>query len=383
MFDVSLERLRRRTSEKWAAYPPDVLPVWVAEMDCSVPPAVREALERAIDLGDTGYAYFGELPAAFCDFARAEFGWAVPENRVFQVPDVMAGVAQALLALTQRGDRVVINPPVYAPFFEVLNTIERHAVHVPLVRDEQRRWHLDFDGLEAAFAAGAKAYLLCSPHNPVARVWSDEDVQRICELAEQYGVVIVADEIHAQLTLPGSTFVPLLSKASERMRCVSVMSASKAWNLAGLKCALTIAGSDEVCERLTAHFDALPTEILSRVGHFGVHASIAAFRDGRDWLHEIVAELGRNRTLLVELLREHFPQVYCDPPEATYLAWLDCSGLGLPDEPARYFLERGRVALEPGAKFGTGGEGYVRFNFGTSSDILREAVQRMRTAVCE
>ena len=380
MFDVPLDVLRRRTSEKWRAYPPDVLPAWVAETDFNLAPPVRRALDRALDLGDTGYAFPGELAHAFADFALAEFEWRVSPGHVFQVPDVMAGIAQALLAFTERGARVVINPPVYAPFFELLRTLERTAVHVPLVRDESARWHLDFDGLEKAFAQGVSAYVLCSPHNPVGRVWSEADLQRVCELAERYGVKIVADEIHGPLTLPGADFVPLLAKASPNVRCVSVTSASKAWNVAGLKCAVTIAGADEVRETLRAHLRAIPTEIESRVGHLGVQASIAAFREGREWLHELVAHLDRNRTLLMELLRERLPAVRYAPPEATYLAWIDCSALGIAGEPARHFRESGRVALEPGAKYGTGGEGYVRLNFGTSSAILREIVDRMAAA---
>jgi cystathionine beta-lyase len=381
LFDVPLARLKDRTSEKWRAYPPDVLPAWVAEMDCTLAPAIRSALQRAIELSDTGYAWPDELPNAFAEFARDEFAWDVEALRVFAVPDVMAGIAQALLVLTDAGATVIINPPVYAPFFEVLRTIGRRAVHVPLKRDAQARWHLDFAALEAAFARGAKAYVLCSPHNPVGRVWSEPDIAKICDLAAQYGVAVVADEIHAPLTLAGNTFVPLLSKGAERLRCVSVTSASKAWNIAGLKCGLMIAGSDEVREALQKHLHAIPTEIASRIGHFGVHASIAAFRDGRDWLHELRVHLERNRALLMQLLAKQLPQARCIAPEATYLAWVDCSALSIAGEPARYFREHGRVALEPGIKYGSGGEKYVRLNFGTSSEILHEIVARMRLAL--
>ena len=380
MFDVPLDVLAQRTSEKWRTYPPDVLPAWVAETDFNLAPPVRRALDRALDIGDTGYAFPGELARAFAEFALAEFGWRVSPQFVFQVPDVMAGIAQALLAFTERGARVVINPPVYAPFFEVLRTLERTAVHVPLIRDESARRHLDFDGLEEAFADGASAYVICSPHNPVGRVWRAADLQRVCELAERYGVTVIADEIHAPITLPGARFVPLLAKASPEVRCVSVMSASKAWNVAGLKCAVVIASTDEVRDTLRARLHAIPTEIESRVGHLGVQASIAAFREGREWLHELVAHLDRNRALLMELLRQGLPAARCAAPEATYLAWIDCSALGIAGEPARHFRERGRAALEPGSKYGAGGEGYVRLNFGTSSAILREIVGRMAAA---
>lgn len=377
LFDIPLETLRLRKSEKWRAYPPDILPAFVAETDFGVPPMVRAAIERAVEVGDTGYAWPGELAQAFSQFADAEFAWPIDAQRVFQIPDVMSGVAHALLALTPPGAGVVVNPPVYAPFFEVLRTIARKQIDVPLQRDESGRWNLDFEALERAFAGGAKAYVLCSPHNPVGRVWNAEDLRRIRELAAHYGVVVVSDEIHAPITLPGADFVPLLRDASEGLRCVSVTSASKAWNIAGLKCAVLVAGSEEVRDALHRHLHAIPTEIEARVGHLGVHASIAAFRDGREWLRDLRSHLDANRALLMQLLREHLPDVRCVPPQATYLAWIDCAGLRLGEPPAHYFRDRGRVALEPGAKFGTGGEQYVRLNFGTSSAILREIVARM------
>lgn len=381
LFEIPIDVLRRRTSEKWRAFPPEVLPSFVAETDFAVPPAVRDAIERAVETGDTGYAWPGELPGAFADFASKAYGWSIAADRVFQVPDVMSGVAQALLALTPQGSGVVINPPAYAPFFEVLRTIGRTQVDVPLQRGENGRWDLDFASLERAFANGAKGYLLCSPHNPVGRVWSARDVQRICELAVHYGVAVVSDEIHSPITPAGATFVPLLGEAPQGLRCACVMSASKAWNIAGLKCAVLVAGSEDVRETLHRHLHAIPTEIEARVGHLGVQASIAAFRNADAWLPELRAYLDGNRTLLMQLLHEQLPQVRCSPPEATYLAWIDCSALTIHEAPARYFRERGRVALEPGAKFGTGGEHYVRLNFGTSRAILREIVERMSAAL--
>lgn len=380
-FDVPLELLRQRKSEKWRAFAPDILPAFVAETDFAVPPQVRAALEQAIDTGDTGYAWPGELARAFADFTAAQFDWTLDEHRVFQVPDVMSGVAQALIALSPPESGVVVNPPVYAPFFEVLRTIGRRQIDVPLHREASGVWNLDLSALERAFASGAKAYLLCSPHNPVGRVWSAGDIRRICELAAHYDVAVVADEIHAPITMTGAEFVPLLREAPDALRCVSVMSASKAWNIAGLKCAVLAAGSTGVREALHQRLHAIPTEIEARVGHLGVQASIAAFRDGRGWLRDLRSHLGENRTLLMQLLGEHVPGARCVPPQATYLAWIDCSGLRIDGEPARYFRERGRVALEPGVKFGTGGANYVRLNFGTSRAILCEIVERMRVAL--
>lgn len=376
--DLSPAALHERRSEKWAVYPPDVLPAFVAETDFPVPPPVRDALQKALDRGDTGYAWPGAVAPAFAAFVHRRFQWELPPERVFEVPDVMAGVTQALHVLTQPGAGIVINPPVYAPFFETIRSCGRGCVEVPLVRASDGRWDLDFHGLERAFAAGAQAYLVCSPHNPVGRVWSGEQIERIAQLAAYYNVAVIADEIHAPLTMPGVNFTPFLGVPGRR-RSVALMSASKAWNIAALKCGVLAACAD-VAADVSARLRSIPTEIEARVGHWGALASVAAFQHGDAWLDEERAHLQQNSILLQSLLSEQIPQARFVPPEATYLAWIDCSALGIEGDPANYFLERGRVALERGSKFGTGGEQYVRLNFGTSSAILREIVVRMSTA---
>jgi cystathionine beta-lyase len=211
--DLDLARLRRRRSEKWRAYPPDVLPAFVAEMDYDLAEPVRAALRSAIDLDDCGYAQPAGIGETFARFAAARHGWAVDPDRVHLVPDVMAGVDLILRLTTEPGDRVVINPPVYPPFFAHITDAGRRVAEVPLVRTGGR-WDLDFDALEAAFAAGARGYLLCHPHNPTGRVFSLADLRRIAALAEQYGVIVVSDEIHASLTLPGVRHTPLTRRRS-------------------------------------------------------------------------------------------------------------------------------------------------------------------------
>jgi cysteine-S-conjugate beta-lyase len=376
--DLSLDRLRQRTSEKWSLYPPDVLPAFVAETDFDTAQSVRNALATAIDSGDLGYAHPAGLGAAFADFAKSRFGWPIEARRVFVVPDVMSGVIESLNALSPRGSAVVISPPVYPPFFGTLRNVDRPIVEVPLRRDsESGRWELDFSGLEKAFAAGAGAYLMCSPHNPVGRVWSESELRKIAELAERYGVVVVADEIHAPLTLPGAAFSPYLAVGGPKQMAVSVTSASKAWNIAGLKCAVVVAGSEAVEESLRGHFATLETEIRDRIGQLGVVGTLAAYRDRTDWLDGLITHLDSNRKLLKMLLDERIPDARYSPPEATYLGWIDCSSLGIGNDPAAHFLERGRVALARGLDFGEQGSSYVRLNFGTSSAILTEIVERM------
>jgi len=378
--DLSMERLRLRRSEKWSAYPADVLPAFVAEMDFDLAVPIRDALQRAIELGDAGYAGIDELAPAFAHFTLERFDWKIEERRVFAVPDIMSGVTESILLFTRPADRIVINPPVYPPFFEAIRLAGREIDEVPLIEEEQRGWMLDFEALERAFAAGARAFLLCNPHNPVGRAWNVEELERVASLAGQYDVAVISDEVHAPLTMPGIRHVPYLRVANGEAS-TSVLSASKAWNIAGLKCAVVVAGSDGVRAALREQLRGKVTEIRDRVGHLGIIGNIAAFREGGAWLDELRAHLDRNRELLAVLLREHIPGTRYRMPQAGYLAWIDCRQLGLGDDLAGRFLARGRVALESGYKFGAPGKGYVRVNMGTSSAILREIVARMKAAL--
>ena len=379
---LSLERLYERTSEKWSHYPHDVLPSFIAETDFSLSPAIRAALFAAVDAGDCGYAHPSNLGEVFSRFAARRFSWPVSAEQVFAVPDVMAGVIECLRALSPPKSAVVINPPVYPPFFWTLANGERPIVEVPLLHDtESGRWSLDFAGLERAFAADVGAYLLCSPHNPVGRVWTADELQRIAGLAARYRVHVVVDEIHAPLTLPGAAFVPYLTVAGPEHASVAVTSASKAWNIAGLKCALVVAGSAPAASTVRLHLETLRTEIHDRIGQLGVIASVAAFEDQSDWLDLLLAHLDRNRLLVAQLLDRDIPAARYALPEATYLAWIDCSALELGPDPAKHFLKAGRVALGRGLDFGAPGKSFVRLNFGTSSAILTETVARMARAL--
>jgi cystathionine beta-lyase len=296
---------------------------------------------------------------------------------VVLVPDVMVGAAEVLRLTTEPGSGVVINTPAYPPFFPTIAEYGRRVVDVPLLQTS-RGWELDFDALEQAFRAGARAYLLCNPHNPTGRVFSRPDLERIATLAGRYNVVVVADENHAPLTLAGAVHTPFVSLGAEAIpQAATVISAAKAWNVAGLKCALVIAGS----AAMRAQLATLPAEVQTRAGHLGVLAAIAAFREGRTWLTELLAHLDRNRRFLAQLLASHLPAVRYVPPEASYLAWLDCRQLHLGDDPAAQFLARGRVALSRGLDFGPNGAGFVRLNMGTSRDLLTEVVVRMAAAV--
>jgi cystathionine beta-lyase len=379
VFDLTVDELRRRRSVKWRLKEPDVLPLWVAEMDVRLAEPIRAALAELVERSDTGYVTWDGLAEAYAEFAARRWRQELDPGRMFVVPDVMWGIFEVLLVGTEPGDRVVINPPVYAPFFETITHARRRLVEVPLVRDADGVYGLDLAGLERAFAAGARAYLLCSPHNPVGRVWTRAELEAVAALADRYGVLVLVDEIHAPLVYQPHRFVPFAMLGVPAAReAISFVSASKAWNLAGLKCALAVAGS----ARGAALLAGMGEDVAYGAGLFGAVANTVAFDQGEPWLDQLLVALHANRGHLHTLLAEHLPALRWRPEhvQATYLAWLDCTPLRL-DDPAGVFEQRGRVALEPGPLFGTGGDGYVRLNFATSPPILDQAVQRMRAAI--
>jgi cystathionine beta-lyase len=374
--EISLERLRRRRSIKWHRYPDDVLPLWVAEMDTPLAPPIRDALTVAVDLGDTGYAHRERLPQAFAGFAAARYGWWPDPARMWLVPDVMQGIVEVLRLVTARGDGVVVNTPAYPPFFPFLVEAERRVVESPLAVDDTGRYALDLERLAADFARpDVTAYLLANPHNPTGIVASPAELTAIAELADRHDVRVLVDEIHAPLTYPGVAYTPYLSLPGTESGIVFA-SATKAWNLAGLKAGLVVAGGSAV-----ADLKRMPDGVAFGAGMFGVIASVAAFQAGTPWLDDLLADLDANRRLLGDLLAAGLPEVGYRPPDATFLAWLDCRRLDLGDDPSAVFLDHGRVAVNPGPSFGAPGHGHVRLNFATSPGILAEGVRRMVLAV--
>ncbi|MDN5745984.1 MAG: aminotransferase class I/II-fold pyridoxal phosphate-dependent enzyme [Nocardioidaceae bacterium] len=388
--ELTLEQLRERTSMKWRTYPADVLPLWVAEMDVRPAAPVAAALKQAIDSGDTGYPAGTGYAEEFAAFAARRWGWRdLGVERTAIVPDVMLGAVEALRLVTEPGDTVVVNSPVYAPFYAFITHADRRVSEAPLGADRR----IDLDALAGAFAAarsgsGQVAYLLCSPHNPTGTVHTPEELAAVAALAQEYGVRVIADEIHAPLVLSGARFTPYLTVAGTE-DAFALTSASKGWNLAGLKAALLIAGPAAMPDLAR-----LPEEVGHGPSHLAIIAHSAALRDGEDWLDALLGGLDSNRRLLGELVEQHLPQVRYLPPEGTYLAWLDCRALGIEESPvsgelavvsdlggpARYFLDHANVALSSGHVFGTGGAGHVRLNFATSRGVLSEAIQHMGAA---
>jgi cysteine-S-conjugate beta-lyase len=394
---VSRERLRTRTRMKWRAHPDDVLPLWVAEMDVDVAEPVQEAIVRAVREGDTGYPSGDSYARALGRLAARRWGWSgFPVDRSALVPDVMLGLVEALKLVTAAGDPVILSPPIYPPFYAFSEHSGRPVVEARLREDGR----LDLDALDNAFGRARSghqraAYLLCNPHNPTGVVPTAEELAGLAALADRHRVRVISDEIHGPLVLPGAEFVPYLSVASAS-DAFMVTSASKGWNLAGLKAAV-LSGGEAAADDLAR----LPEEVGHGASHLAVLAHVAALDHGEAWLDALLAGLDANRTRLRALLDEHLPEIGWRPPQATYFAWLDCSQLVLADAdlpsgqeesaargdvtvvtgPAALFLSRGKVALNAGATFGSGGEAFVRLNFATSGELLQDAISRMRAAV--
>lgn len=377
-FDVDLERLRRRRTVKWSLYGPDVLAAWVAEMDFDVAPEVVDAIRSAVAREDFGYpeADLSELTTACASFLAERHDWHVPPQRIFGVSDVLAGIAGALDLHVAAGAPVVLPTPAYPPLFEVIELSGRTVVPVPMVV-ELERFVLDLEGIDSALGAGAAAVVLTSPHNPTGRVFGVAELESLSEVVEHHGARVISDEVHAPLVPPGHRHVPYATVGpAAANHAVTVISTSKAWNLAGLRCAQVVVSNhdDATAWRGRPVFQvAAPTPL-------GVAAATAAYREGGEWLDALLVHLDRSRTLLGELLDEELPDVRYREPEGTYLAWLDCSALGLAD-PARTFLDRGGVALSDGPPFGPGNDSMVRLNVATSHELLERIVRQMGAAV--
>lgn len=388
--ELSLDELRTRTSWKWRTYPDDVLPLWVAEMDVPLAPPIADALHRAVAAGDTGYVTGTELLEAYRGFAARRWNWdTVSVDRTRVVVDVMNGFVQLLDVITDAGDPVIINPPVYTPFYSYTEHHGRRIVESPLGDDGR----IDLDGLEDSFRsarAGSRraVYLLANPHNPTGVVHTATELASVLELAERHGVTVVSNEIHAPVVYTGSTFTPLLSLPGAE-RAFALTSASKAWNLAGAKAAVLVGGAET-----SQALGAVPAWTARIASHLGVIAQTAAYNHGDEWLDSLLSGLERNRDILGDLLSAHLPQVGYLRPEGTYMAWLDCRQITTPEPeagpgastfgamtgPAKLFYDVGRVALTSGEVFGPGGTGRVRINFGTSRAILTAAIQQMGDA---
>lgn len=372
-----LDELRKRSSEKWRRYPADVLPLPVAEMDYEIAPAIAERLIDLVRRSDTGYlGPIPELGLALQKFALNRWGWQIDERRVRVAVDVGAAIVEISRLFVAPGDRIMLNSPVYQNFFNWIKELHCELVDAPLTRrDGEPSYQLDFDAIERGYASGVKLHFLCHPHNPVGVIFPPAQLERVAELAAHYGVTIISDEIHAPLVYRSEQYTPFLNlSATARKVGVSVTSASKAFNLAGLKCAQFIVADDGLDERLKA----LPEAIHFRASLFGAIAAVAAYTEGESWLDQVRDDLERKSHMLKALIADSLHLAEFHRPHFGYLGWIDLGGYGLGDDPAKALLTNAKVALNPGYSYGPGGKSFVRINFGTSDQIIESGIARIK-----
>lgn len=367
----AIAEMHNRRSAKWARYGPDVLSAALAEMDYPIAGPIAEALKYAISRSDLGYTQPAppSLTRAFAGFAERRLGWSPDQDQVILIPDVMSGVREVCRLVLRTGDAVALPTPSYGPFFSELQRLGARLIEVPLEPDGG----LNLDALETALAQGPRLFVLVNPHNPTGRVFDRGELTAIAEKCVARDIWVVSDEIHAPLTLPGGVHTPWLAVSDASRHCGIVLtSATKTFNITALKAALIVTASDRARDLMTQ----LPA-IHDRASMLGVVATEVAFTECDAWLDAVISALDDNRARLDCDLAREIPEIAWHPPDATYLAWLDCRRLGLGDDPATTFLERGRVALSSGLQYGAAGKGHVRLNLATSGELVSEAVARM------
>jgi cystathionine beta-lyase len=371
----------RKSSEsiKWHYFPEDVLPMWVADMDFVSPEPVVRALQERVAQGVFGYA--GDLPGlreAIVERLGRLYHWEVlPQDLVF-IPGVVTGFNLAAHAFTDEGEGVLIQPPVYMPFLDVGKNVRGKCQEVQLTDNANGYYRVDWDAFERAITPETRMFLLCNPHNPVGRVYTRAELERMAEICLRRGLVVCSDEIHCDLVFSGHQHVPIASISPEiAQNTITLMAPSKTYNIAGLSCSFAVIQNPELRKRYTQAEQGL----VHGVNLLGLVAARAAYAEGQEWLDQLLAYLEGNRDFLCSFVAARLPGVKMFCPEATYLAWLDCREAGIEGKPSDFFLKNARVAMNDGAAFGSGGEGFVRLNFGCPRPMLVEALERMEAAL--
>jgi cystathionine beta-lyase len=378
-FDFDRIPARRDSdSNKWRKFPPDVLPLWVADMDFASPPAVVAALRARVEHGFFGYlTEQPELREVVADRVAKRYGWRVEPEAVMPLPGVIAGFNLAIRALTKPGEGLLVQTPVYPPILRAAGnhglTRDGHG----LTRGADGRYTMDAHTFATAIRPHTRAFLLCNPHNPVGRLFERRELEAMADACLRRDLWIVADEIHCDLVFDGRQHVPMATLAPEvERRTITLIAPSKTFNVPGLKCAVAVVPNATLRERLTAAV----ADLVPKINVLGHTAAVAAYREGDDWLEALLRYLQGNRDFLVHEVNEGLPGLRMAAPEATYLAWLDCRDAGLAD-PCTFFLEHAKVALNDGRLFGPGGDGFVRLNFGCPRALLADGLARMRAAL--
>ena len=371
---LTLAELRKRKSVKWRHFPSDVLPLPVAEMDFPTAPKIKTALTDMVERSDTGYlGPFPELFDAFANFSAKRWGWQVDTKQMRIATDVGVGIVEIMRTLIKPGEKVMLNSPVYENIWRWVSEVHATTVDTPLSEDNLS-YKLDLAAIEKEYQNGVKVHILCHPHNPVGAIFSKDQLSDLADLAKKYQVVILSDEIHAPLTYDAKTFTPFLNVSQNaKVVGITITSASKSFNLAGLKCAVIITESTKLQERINV----MPPAVTWRASLFGAVASTAAYAESVDWLDGVLITLDQNRKLVEKLIATKAPAIKYRIPDFGYLAWLDLSALALGEDPSAAILEKGKLAVNGGVLYGPKHKSFVRLNFGTSPEIITEAFDRL------
>jgi cystathionine beta-lyase len=365
-------------SAKWTNYG-DALPLWVADMDFRAPEPVIRALRERVEHGVFGYGCEPpELRPIVVERLHRLYGWQVEPEALLFVPGVVTGFNQAVHAVTSPGDGVLVQTPVYFPMLWAPANAGCTLDQMELTRQPDGSYDIDFDAFKAAITGRTRIFLLCNPHNPVGRVFRPGELERMAEICLRHDVIICSDEIHCDLLFSGQRHQPIAALSPEvGARTITLVAPSKTYNLAGIHASVAIVEDAELRKR----FEDAAAGLVPHLDVMGYTAMVAAYRDGQPWLDELLSYLEANLDFLCDYVKNSLPGIGMARPEGTYLAWLDCRQAGIPGKPCEFFLEQAAVALNDGAAFGQGGEGFVRLNFACPRSTLEEALERMAGAL--
>lgn len=383
-FDEIVERYNTE-SRKWDNVgevfgDTNVLPLWIADMDFTSPPSVIKAIQAKANHGVFGYpAQRTALHDAVIRWTVARHNWQVEKEWINTAPGVVSSISAAVLALTESGDGIIIQPPVYPPFFSCIRDNDRKVIENPL-KNVNGYYEFDLDDLETKIDSSVKMIVLCSPHNPVGRVWQKDELCKLTDICLKYNLIIVADEIHHDLVFSGHKHIPLATLSPEIANAtVTCIAASKTFNIAGLNTSFIITPDPIKRKKLKKLLNSLE---ISKTTIFGAAAAEAAYNGGKEWLEELLIYLENNADYLVDYVEQHLPGVKMVKPEGTYLAWLDFREIyPTADQVSNFLIKEAKVGLNNGLSFGRQGEGFARLNFGCPRAIVQEALQRIEQAI--
>ena len=385
IFDELYER-RNTRSVKWdmikeVFQSEDILPMWVADMDFKAPDEVNNALVKRAQHGIYGYTVIDDdVSDSIINWLQKRHGWKIDKTWLSYSPGVVTSLHMAVQAFTEPNDKILIQTPVYTPFYNIITEHDREVVKNPLI-NKDNYYRIDFDDFEEKLKGGVKAFILCSPHNPVGRVWKKQELEEIAKLCLKYNVMIFSDEIHSDLTFPGERHIPIASLSEEIAdRTITCMAPSKTFNLAGLDASYVITTDKDKRKKLEATFS--KQGLHNMLNTMGNTALEAAYTHGEAWLDELVALLKSHTDYVTEMFAKHTPQLKVVQSEGTYLLWVDCSELGMNSEELNTFMiEKARVGLNAGVSYGEEGEKHMRINIACPRATLEEGVDRIIKAV--